>query len=203
VAQPCGLVVSREENLVGDVKVISVSDTEAVKVNPLGITTSTPNNQEIPNKSNNMILDLNLSNLEGLLSKGVNNVNVSSDPNKCHEEITIVGTNTNQGTKGLIETTVEEARPILDLNHNSLEKSILESTDVRSMLSKPSKSNEELNKIANNTEPETEDTKDPTTKEDVPNLDLNHSNTEGLLTISTDIVKDTLALHKEPMNIRI
>jgi lysophospholipase L1-like esterase len=39
VAQPCELVVSREENLVGVVKVISVSDTEAVKVNP----------QEIPN----------------------------------------------------------------------------------------------------------------------------------------------------------
>ena len=193
---------NREKSIVGAVKVSSVSDTEVDNVDPLGITTSTPNNQEMPSRPSSTMLDLNLSNLEGLLTEGVNPVSMSSDPKKC-DEIIIAVTNTNQGTKGIIETTAKEAIPILDLNQNSLEKSLLENTDVISMLSKSNKSDEESNKLATNSELETKDTIDPTVREITSKLDSNQSNTEGLLTKSTNIVSDTLALHNEPVSTRI
>jgi len=71
------------------------------------------------------------------------------------------------------------------------------------MLSRSNKSDEESNKIATNSELETKDTIDPTVREVISKLDSNQSNTEGLLTKSTNIVSDTLALHKEPVSIRI
>jgi hypothetical protein len=39
-------------------------------------------------------------------------------------------------------------------------------------------------------------------KEVTPNLHCNHSNTDEKSTTSSDIVKDALALHKEPINTR-
>jgi len=194
---------NREKSIVGAVKVSSVSDTEVDNVDPLGITTSTPNKQEMPSSPSTTVLDLNLSNLEGLLTEGANTVSMSSGSKKCDEEIIIVVTNTNQGTKGILETTAKEAIPILDLNQNSLEKSLLENTDVISMLSRSNKSDEESNKTATNSELETKDTIDPMVREVISKLDSNQSNTEGLLTKSTNIVSDTLALHKEPVSIRI
>jgi len=194
---------NREKSIMGAVKVSSISDTEVDNVDPLGITTSTPNKQEMPSSPSTTVLDLNLSNLEGLLTEGANTVSMSSGPKKCDEEIIIVETNTNQGTKGILETTAKEAIPILDLNQNNLEKSLLENTDVISMLSRSNKSDEESNKIATNCELETKDTIDPTVREVISKLDSNQSNTERLLTKSTNIVSDILAQHREPVSIRI
>jgi len=194
---------NREKSIMGAVKVSSVSDTEVDNVDPLGITTPTPNKQEILSSPSTTVLDLNLSKLEGLLTECANTVSMLSGPKKCDEEIIIVETNTNQGTKGILETTAKEAIPILDLNQNSLEKSLLENTDVISMLSRSNKSDEESNKTATNSELETKDTIDPTVREVISKLDSNQSNTEGLLTKSTNIVSDTLALHREPVSIRI
>ena len=125
---------NREKSIMGAVKVSSISDTEVDNVDPLGITTPTPNKQEILSSPSTTVLDLNLSKLEGLLTECANTVSMLSGPKKCDEEIIIVETNTNQGTKGILETTAKEAIPILDLNQNSLEKSLLENTDVISML---------------------------------------------------------------------
>jgi hypothetical protein len=122
------------------------------------------------------------------LTEGANTASMLSGPKKCDEEIIIVVTNTNQKTKGIIETTAREAIPILDLSQNSLEKSLLENTDVISMLSRSNKSDEETNKIVTNSELETNDTKDPTVRKVISKLDSKQSNTEGLLTKSTNIV---------------
>jgi len=173
---------NREKSIVGAVKVSSVSDTEIDNMDPLGITTSTPNKQEMLSSPSTTVLDLNLNNLEGLLTEGANTVSISSGPKKCDEEIITVVTNTYQGTKGILETTGKEAIPILDLNQNSLEKSLIENTDVISMLSRSNKSDEESNKIATNSKPETKDTIDPTVSEVISKLGSNQSNTEGLPT---------------------
>jgi hypothetical protein len=106
----------------------------------------------------------------------------SSGPKNCDEEIIIVVTNTNQGTKGIAETTAKETITIPDLNQNSLEKSLIENTGVISMLSRSNKSDEESNKIATNSELETKDTKDPTVSEVISKLDSNQNNTDGLPT---------------------
>ena len=194
---------NREKSIMGAAKVSSVSDTEVDNVDPLGITTPTPNKQEILSSPSTTVLDLNLSKLEGLLTECANTVSMLSGPKKCDEEIIIVETNTNQGTKGILETTAKEAIPILDLNQNSLEKSLLENTDVISMLSRSNKSDEESNKTATNSELETKDTIDPMVREVTSKLDSNQSNTKGLLTKSTNIVSDTLTRHREPVSIRI
>jgi hypothetical protein len=61
---------NREKSTVGAVKVSSVSDTEIDNVDPLEITTSTPNNQEMLSSPCTTVLDLSLNNLEGLLTEG-------------------------------------------------------------------------------------------------------------------------------------
>jgi hypothetical protein len=131
VVPPCELEGSRGEALVGEVEVISVSDTEDIKTNQPGITIA------FPNKPSSATLDLNLGNPEEQLSKGVGNVNVTSESNKCYGESTVVGTNIIHEPKGQMETTGDEGNP---------EKSIVDCADVGSTSGKPSKSSEELNK---------------------------------------------------------
>jgi hypothetical protein len=181
------------------VKVGSVSDTEIANADLLGITTSTPNKHEELNSHNTIVLDLNPSNLEV-----ASFANMSSGPRKCNKEKAKMVTNIDNESKGNVETSDKKTTPILDLSQNSLEKSLLENTDVINTLSSSGKSGEDSNSNSNKitTKPEVKDTIDPIDKEVIPQLDLNQINSEGLLINGNNIVMDTLTQHRKPACVR-
>jgi hypothetical protein len=178
-------VTRSEKAIVGavKVKVSSVSDTVIANADPPGITTSTPNKHEEPNSHNATVLDLNPSNLEG--------ATFARSPNE---------------SKGNVGTSHKETTPILDLSQNSLEKSLLEKTDVINTLSSSDKSSEDsnsnTNKKATYSEPEIRDSIDPIDKEIIPQLDLNQINSEGLLLNGNNVVMDISTQHSKPTSVR-
>jgi hypothetical protein len=144
---------------------------------------------------------LDLSNLEG-----ANFANMSSGSIKYKKENTKIVTNIGNESKGNVETTGKKTTPILDLSQNSIEKSLLEKTDVLNTSSSSDKSGEDSNsnsnKILTNPEPEIKDTIDPIDKEVMPQLELNQINTEGTLLNGNNTVMDTLTQHSKPASVR-
>ena len=201
VVPPCKLKGSREEVLVGEVKVIS--GTEDTKANQPGTTTASPSNQESPNEPSSASLSVHLGNPEEQWSESTINVNVLSVSDKCCDASIIVGASNIQELEGQTEIIAGKAKPIINLSLNNLEKPKIDGADVGSILNKPNKSNEELNKISCNLEWRVKNTKSTTPSEVVSNLGCNHSINERNLVVSPDTDKDTPALHKEIRNIRI
>ena len=182
-------------------KVSSVSDKVFAYEDPLGISTSTLNTHEEPNCHNAIVLDLNPSDLKGATSASRLN-----NPKLCKKKTTKMVTNTDIESKGNVETSAKETTPILDLSQNSLEKSLLEKSNVIITLSSSDKSGEDpnsnLNKRATIAEPEIRDSIDPIDKEITPQLDLNQINLEGLLSSGNNVVMDISTHHSKPASVR-
>ena len=188
-------------NAAVQVKVSSVSDKMFAYEDPLGISTLTPNTHEEPDYLNAIVLVLNPSD-----SEGATFASRSNNPNTCIKETTKTVTNTDIESKGNVETSAKETTPILDLSQNSLEKSLLEKSDVINTLSSSDKSGEDPNSNSNKkatiNELEIRNSIDPIDKEITPQLDLNQINSEGLLSSDDNVEMDISTHHSKPASVR-